>query len=142
MKRRMSDGTVDDPSRLAILSGLPGQRLYVESCRTGVGTDRRLLHGRYVVDPYWADCAAGGELESFTSVRGLASSAHLNAQEAEIRQLEHHDLAGLLEAAFGRISAVLPGPPTTVWRLAGEQHRHKLTVLSRVLRVVLVEDVA
>ena len=78
MTRETDDGT----SSLTVVSGLPGQRHYLEACRKDAEADRCALHRRYVVDPYWARCAAGGELESFASIRGLAPIADLDALEA------------------------------------------------------------
>ena len=118
--RIMTRQRCDSPSSHTVVNGLPGQRRYIEAGRKDAAADRCALHKRYVVDPYWADCAAGGELESFASMRGLAPILNLDALEAAIRQLEDHDLSGLLGGVFSRISAILPSPRTTVWVLAGD----------------------
>ncbi|GAG39221.1 unnamed protein product, partial [marine sediment metagenome] len=60
------------PGALSVVSGLQGQLRYVEASREDIDADRSALHRRYVVDPCWDECAAGGELESLASIRGFA----------------------------------------------------------------------
>ena len=67
------------PGALRVVSGLQGQLRYVRASREDASADRRALHKRHVVDPYWGECAAGGELESLASVRGLAPIMNLVA---------------------------------------------------------------
>jgi len=117
----MTKSTPTHPSNSPVLvPGLDSQLRYVDACRADPAADKRVLHKKFVADPHWTQCVAGGELEKWASIRGLAPVTNVDALATAIAELKKHDIDQLVRDTFVTVTALLPGPTTTVWILAGD----------------------
>lgn len=105
---------------LKIVSGFPGQLRYIDACHATPAADKGILHKQHVADPCWARCVAGGEMEKYAAIRGLAPIMSVDALAAAIAELQKHDIDRLARDAFAAMSALLTGPVVTLWILAGD----------------------
>jgi uncharacterized protein YjaZ len=112
----------EQPTRttLTIVPVYEGMASYVEAARTASPDDWGELFNKHVVTPYWDRCAAGGEYIALAQQAVASPITDLSGLSQAVTGLMRADLRRDLQAAFETVSALLPGPHTTVCILAAD----------------------
>jgi uncharacterized protein YjaZ len=97
-----------------IVSAYEGVAEYVEVSQSEPDPDLEALFRKYVVDPYWEDCASGGEYDLLAEEVFEAPIRDLDSLTEEARLLRSSGVEEIVEEALHRVSTFLPGPDTTV----------------------------
>lgn len=121
------DASKSNSQALNILAAFDHQLRYVDACRKDAAADRHAAHAELVVKPHWSQVGAGGELERFALPRAMTPIANVEALASAIESLRQSQVVDSVRDAFATISGVLPGPPTTIWLLAGDPDDRFLT---------------
>jgi uncharacterized protein YjaZ len=74
----------------------------------------------HVVAPHWPQVGAGGELERFASRRAMMAITDVEALAKVVPELRRSRISEVIREAYDCACAILPGPSTTVWLLAGD----------------------
>jgi uncharacterized protein YjaZ len=115
----------EQPARttLTVVPVYEGTALYVEAARTASPGDLGELFHQYVVTPYWGCCATGGETITLAQQAVAPPITDLSGLAQAVAGLKRADLRRDLQVAFDTVSAILPGPHTTVCVLAADPRR-------------------
>jgi uncharacterized protein YjaZ len=105
---------------ITIVPVYEGMASYVEAARTAPPSDLGALFQAHVVTPYWASCAAGGEYTALAQQAVASPITDLSGLAEAVAGLTRAELRQELQAAFETVSALLPGPHTTVCVLAAD----------------------
>lgn len=99
--------------KFTIISAYEGLAAYVEAARPAPNIGLNALFRQYVVDPYWEDCAAGGEYmkQDKDSVTPISDMDYLTSA---VRILRDSNVEQIVEEALQEDAKVLSGPNTTV----------------------------
>ena len=97
-----------------IISGYEGMAAYVEAVKSDPDADLDDLYQKYVVDPYWKDCASGGEYRTLAKRATANPIKDLNGLSENISAIEDANIEQIIEEALRKSSVKLPGPDTTV----------------------------
>jgi uncharacterized protein YjaZ len=103
---------------LTVVPVYEGMASYVDAARTASQAALHELFKEHVVRPYWESCAAGGEYIELAQEAIASPIADLTSLSKALDVLQRADLLRDLQAAFDKVSAILPGSSTTVCVLA------------------------
>ena len=97
-----------------IISAYEGMDAYVEAAQTTPNANLSALYRQYVVDPYWVDCASGGEYTMLARNAVAVPIKDLNYLARAVNILRESGVEQIVNEALQEASLVLPGPDTTV----------------------------
>jgi uncharacterized protein YjaZ len=95
---------------LQIVSAYYGMMTYVQKARSTPETNLEQLWRKYVIEPYWADWAAGQFHEQRTRIEMSQPITDIQGLEAELELLAQSGIEQIVEQAYAEITNVLPSP--------------------------------
>lgn len=105
--------TTQDFSDLTVVLGYEGQAEYIAAARANPDSDLELLYQKHAVEPYWQQCAAGGEYVALAE--GAVNPIHDLVQlEQMIQVLQNSEIETQIEEAYARANQLLPSGSTTI----------------------------
>lgn len=97
-----------------IIPGYEGMASYVEAAKSDPDADLEELYREYVVDPYWEECAAGGEYRILAE-RAIANPIEdIDDLAKNVTTIAETEIEQIVVEALEKSADVLPGPHTTV----------------------------
>jgi len=97
-----------------IVSGYEGMAAYVDAVNSDPDADLDALYQEYVVDPYWKECASGGEYKVIAKTAVANPIKDINGLTENIKAIEDANIEQIIEGALRKSADILPGPDTTV----------------------------
>ena len=102
-----------DFSDLTVVLGYEGQAEYIAAARANPDSDLALLYQKHAVEPYWQQCAVGGEYVALAE--GATNPIRdLDRLEQMIQVLQNSEIETQIEAAYAQANQLLPGGSTTI----------------------------
>ena len=102
------------PQEFTIISAYEGMAAYVEAAGAASTPDLPALFRQYVVEPYWEDCAAGGEFVKLAENALATPIMDMSYLSGAVSVLRASNIEQIVEEALQESATVLPGPHTTV----------------------------
>lgn len=97
-----------------VISVYEGMSKYVEAARSDPEADLNELFQKHIIDPYWEECAEGGEYILLAEEAFKDPIRDFDRLEEEIRLLSTSGIEEVVEEALHQASTLLHGPDTTV----------------------------
>lgn len=97
-----------------IISAYEGMAAYVEAAQATPDANLSALFRQYVVDPYWEDCASGGEYVMLAQDAVAVPIKDLDYLAGAVSTLRESDVEQIVKEALQEAATVLSGPNTTV----------------------------
>jgi uncharacterized protein YjaZ len=111
-------GTPFSSQKFTVIPVYEGMDSYAEAVRATSHPDWNALFRKYVVDPYWQDCAAGGDL--LNKDAATTPIKDIDYLTTAVGILRESNVEQIVQGALQKAAKALPGPNTTVCILVAD----------------------
>lgn len=116
----MSSCKQEQEQEFTIIHGYEGMAAYVEAAKADPDADLEVLYQEYVVEPYWKECASGGEYKVIAKGATANPIIDINRLAENIKAIKDVNIEQIIEDALRKSANTLPGPDTTVCIFASD----------------------